>query len=43
MYCGSTGVEFEHILDESERLWCYENYENAMLEDVSAGERVKAM
>ena len=22
-YCGSTGVEFSHIQDEDERLWCY--------------------
>jgi 2-oxoglutarate dehydrogenase complex dehydrogenase (E1) component-like enzyme len=27
MYCGNTAVEFEHIANEDERLWLYENYE----------------
>jgi 2-oxoglutarate dehydrogenase complex dehydrogenase (E1) component-like enzyme len=43
MYCGPIGVEFEHIPDESERLWCYEAYEKAMLEPVTPAEKVKAL
>ena len=42
-YMGSVGVEFEHIQNEDERLWLYENYEAAMLEPVTDGERVKAL
>jgi 2-oxoglutarate dehydrogenase complex dehydrogenase (E1) component-like enzyme len=26
-YCGSTGVEFSHIQDEDQRLWCHETFE----------------
>jgi 2-oxoglutarate dehydrogenase complex dehydrogenase (E1) component-like enzyme len=43
MYCGSVGVEFEHITDEAERLWCYEAYEESMLEEVSPTEKIKAL
>jgi 2-oxoglutarate dehydrogenase complex dehydrogenase (E1) component-like enzyme len=43
MYCGSVGVEFEHVVNEEERLWCYENYEKAMQEELTPGEKVKAM
>lgn len=42
-YMGSVGVEFEHVQNEDERLWLYENYEAAMLEPVSDGERIKAL
>jgi 2-oxoglutarate dehydrogenase complex dehydrogenase (E1) component-like enzyme len=43
MYCGSVGVEFEHIVNEEEKLWCYENYEKAMSEEIVTGEKIKAM
>jgi 2-oxoglutarate dehydrogenase E1 component len=41
MYCGTVGVEFEHIQNEDERLWLYENHETAMKEQFSAAEKVK--
>jgi 2-oxoglutarate dehydrogenase complex dehydrogenase (E1) component-like enzyme len=43
MYCGPIGVEFEHITDEAERLWCYETYEQTMLEEVNSAEKIKAL
>jgi len=42
-YAGKVSVEFEHIQDEDERVWLYENYEAAMAEDISEGEKVKAL
>ena len=39
MYCGFIGVEFEHFSGEKKRLWCYENYEREMLNEVSVEER----
>ena len=42
-YCGSVGVEFEHVTSEDERLWCYENYERTMAEPVSNEEKIKAL
>jgi len=40
---GSVGVEFEHVQNEDERLWLYENYEQIMHEPVANGEKVKAL
>lgn len=34
-YCRSTAVEFKHISDEEERLWCHETFEKIAWEDVS--------
>lgn len=42
-YMGNVAVEFEHIQNEDERLWLYENYEKAMFAPVTPGERVKAL
>lgn len=42
-YCGATGVEFAHIQDEDERLWCHETYERIQWEAVSAEEKKKAL
>ena len=42
-YRGDVGVQFNHVTDEQERLWCYENYEQIMSEEVSGGEKVKAL
>lgn len=39
MYCGNTAVEFEHIANEEERLWLYENYEEAMDVELTESER----
>ena len=41
IYCSSVGVEFEHILDEKERLWLYEHYEEVMHETFTPAEKVK--
>jgi 2-oxoglutarate dehydrogenase E1 component len=41
IYCSSVGVEFEHIQDEEERLWLYENYEEVMHETFTPAEKVK--
>ena len=30
IYCGTVSAEFEHLQNEDERLWCYENYERIM-------------
>lgn len=40
---GNVAVEFEHIRSEDERLWLYENYEQALHEPVTKGEQVKAL
>jgi len=40
-YCASVGVEFEHIQSEDERLWLYEQYENAMKEPLTPSEKIK--
>jgi 2-oxoglutarate dehydrogenase complex dehydrogenase (E1) component-like enzyme len=42
-YAGSVAVEFEHIQNEDERLWLYENYEKHMHETVQDGEKLKAL
>jgi 2-oxoglutarate dehydrogenase complex dehydrogenase (E1) component-like enzyme len=42
-YMGNVGVEFEHVRNEDERLWLYENYEKAIHEPVTSGEKVKAL
>lgn len=36
-------VEFNHVRDEAERLWLYENYEKMMAEEVTEAEKVKAL
>jgi 2-oxoglutarate dehydrogenase E1 component len=41
LYCSSVGVEFEHIQNEDERLWLYENYESTMKEQFTPAEKVK--
>lgn len=43
MYCSSVGVEFEHVHSEEERLWLYENYEQAMREQLSPSEKIKML
>ena len=35
VYTGSVGVEFEHVHNEEERLWLYENHERAMHEQIT--------
>ncbi len=40
-YCSSVGVEFEHVHNEEERLWLYENYESVMREQFTPAEKVK--
>jgi len=42
-YCGSTAVEFKHISDENERIWCHENFERITWEEVSNSEKIKAL
>ena len=42
-YCGSTAVEFKHISDENERLWCHETFERIAWEPIANEEKVKAM
>jgi probable 2-oxoglutarate dehydrogenase E1 component DHKTD1 len=42
-YTGNVAVEFEHIQNEDERLWLYENYEQIIHEPVTSGEQVKAL
>ena len=43
MYCGSVSAEFEHLPNENEKLWCYENYERIMNEPVDKQEKIKAL
>ena len=43
MYTSTVGVEFEHIQDEDERVWCYENYEATMNELLSPSEKIKLL
>ena len=40
LYTGSVGVEFEHIQNEEERIWLYNNYEKVMKEDISKAEKM---
>jgi 2-oxoglutarate dehydrogenase complex dehydrogenase (E1) component-like enzyme len=35
------GVEFEHVQDEEERVWLYDNYETVMHETFTPAEKVK--
>ena len=42
-YCKSTAVEFKHISDEDERLWCYETFERMAWEEVSNHEKIRAL
>jgi len=42
-YCGSTAVEFKHIADENERLWCHETFERISHEEVTNQEKIKAL
>ena len=42
-YCGSTAVEFKHISNEDERLWCHETFERIAHEPVSNDEKIKAL
>ena len=42
-YCGSTAVEFKHISDENERLWCHETFERISWDSVSNQEKIKAL
>lgn len=42
-YCKSTAVEFGHITDENERLWCHETFERIAWENVSDQEKIKAL
>ena len=41
-YCGSTSVEFYHMTNEKERLWCYEKFEEIAHSEVKAEEKIKA-
>ena len=41
LYCSSVGVEFDHVHNEAERLWLYENYEIAMNENLTPSEKIK--
>ena len=43
MYSKSISVEFEHIQNEDERIWLYENYEKSMHEKISPSERIKML
>ena len=42
-YCGSTGVEFSHIQNEDERLWCHETFERILHGEVTDPEKIKAL
>ena len=42
-YCGSTGVEFSHVSNEDERLWCHETFERIQHSKVSDQEKIKAL
>lgn len=42
-YCKSTAVEFKHISNEDERLWCYETFERIAWEEVSNQEKIRAL
>ena len=43
MYCGTVSAEFEHLQNENEKLWCYENYERIMNQPVDKQEKLKAL
>jgi 2-oxoglutarate dehydrogenase complex dehydrogenase (E1) component-like enzyme len=36
-------VDFEHVTNEDERLWLYENYESAMNEGITPSEKIKML
>ena len=40
LYSQTVGVEFEHVENENERLWLYENYEKVMGEHMSKAEKM---
>lgn len=40
MYTQSVGVEFEHLDNEEEKLWLYENFEAAMQEPMTKAEKM---
>ena len=42
-YGRTTAVEFAHISNEAERLWCYEIFEEIAHLEVTNEERVKAL
>ena len=42
-YCQSTGVEFKHISNEDERLWCHEAFERITWDAVGKDEKIKAL
>ena len=43
-YASNVTVEFEHIKDENERLWLYDNYEKAInTGEVTKEEKIKAL
>ena len=42
-YASNVAVEFNHVRDEAERLWLYENYESMMAAEVTPAEKVKAL
>jgi 2-oxoglutarate dehydrogenase complex dehydrogenase (E1) component-like enzyme len=42
-YASNVAVEFNHVRDEAERVWLYENYESMMAEEVTDKEKVKAL
>lgn len=43
VYCGSVSAEFDHITDEAERQWCYDNYEKIMKQPAETDEKIKAL
>lgn len=43
LYTNSVGVEFGHVEEEAEKLWLYENYENAMYEDMTKAEKLNIL
>ena len=43
-YAENITVEFEHVKDEEERIWLYDNYEQFMTgSEVTAEEKLKAL
>ena len=42
-YGGTTAVEFAHVSDEGERLWCYEKFEEIAHSEITNDERLKAL
>jgi len=37
------GVDFDHVHNEEEKLWLYENYEQAMQEKLTPAEKIKML